>query len=78
MMYDAASIFAHAQELAEALRASAAREKALREALLDALDYLYNPFEPDNQSATYKRIHKVVNADRAALQALADTGGGNG
>lgn len=44
---------------------------ALHNALGEALGALYNPFEPDNQSATYKRlkaVHEQHCTDKAGEQ----------
>lgn len=51
----------------------ATRDKRIEEleaGLRDAVDYLYNPFEPDNQSRTYTRLKDI-------LTPVPDPSGGN-
>jgi hypothetical protein len=51
-------------EFARTLEAERDHYKALceelREALEDAADALYNPFEPDNQSLAYKKVYAAL------------------
>lgn len=47
-----------------------ARETKLREELIFQCNYLYNPFEPDNQSFRYKRMKRLLDSqqDNTALR----------
>lgn len=51
-----ARVKAYEDEMATKAR----RIKQLEEALLEALDYMYNPFEPNNQLPQYYRLKRVL------------------
>ena len=55
-MKEAATLAVPDDGLAERLEQAESRCEALRKALEEAIDYAYNPFEPENQSDHYKRM----------------------